>query len=668
MSKKTKRPYKEIREEFVYVDFEYYNSNERHPELVCAAVQLGNRTPTKHWLHKNDKAKFELSRLLGGCAPHYTMVAHGAAAEARCFQALGLRPTDFQWFCTMAEFRQMQNKNNKYLYGDMIKGGKIITSTPPPWPPKDGYTGYHERVGFDLISTVFSLTRARIDEDQKENMRDVILTGGPYDLCDIEKIMLYCAMDVTYLPSVVVEILQFWRENESLLPGNPRQLLRPFEEHDLPPCHHRLRGLFSACTGMFETEGIPLHAPTLENLQLNYPLIKEAHIAEINQAHPFFLRKLVKKKPQWVMAYKQFSDFIEARGLQSYWPKSAITKKYKMDEETLDDNREIKEIDVLRSGKKSLNQIQWYRPEAQEKLLGAIGSDSHIRGWFGPFGTQTGRNAPPAKTFPLAQSNWLRCLLRPPEGYSITALDYASQEFAVAAVLSGDQNMMEAYLSGDPYAFFAKLVGAMPKDGTKETHPEVRDLFKSTILGLQFRMGVQKLSRKLTHDTGRLVDEDEAREMLNYHQDAFPVYWNWLNVLETQYYLRKRPLATRDMWVLWRDNPSALSTTNFPVQGNAAAILRLAVILTVKKMVTTLASLHDAIYIMHKTNDTEPVELTKTAMQEAVRTTLRGKIDIRIDVKSHASHEVWVEKKGEAMYQKFRPYLESFGYSELLLD
>ena len=47
---------------------------------------------------------------------------------------------------------------------------------------------------------------------------------------------------------------------------------------------------------------------------------------------------------------------------------------------------------------------------------------------------------------------------------------YAQQELFIAAVLSNDPNMIEAYQSGDPYLAFAKLAGAVPADATKETH------------------------------------------------------------------------------------------------------------------------------------------------------------------------------------------------------
>ena len=45
-------------------------------------------------------------------------------------------------------------------------------------------------------------------------------------------------------------------------------------------------------------------------------------------------------------------------------------------------------------------------------------------------------------------------------------IDYCQQEFGIAAALSGDTAMKQAYRSGDPYLAFAKQVGAVPGDAT----------------------------------------------------------------------------------------------------------------------------------------------------------------------------------------------------------
>ena len=68
-------------------------------------------------------------------------------------------------------------------------------------------------------------------------------------------------------------------------------------------------------------------------------------------------------------------------------------------------------------------------------------------------------------------------------------VDWSQQEFGIAASLSGDEAMMDAYRSGDPYLAFGKQAGRIPADGTKQTHGAERDLFKACVLGVQYGMG-----------------------------------------------------------------------------------------------------------------------------------------------------------------------------------
>ena len=69
---------------------------------------------------------------------------------------------------------------------------------------------------------------------------------------------------------------------------------------------------------------------------------------------------------------------------------------------------------------------------------------------------------------------WVRGLIRPGPGTALAYVDYEQQEFGIAAALSGDPAMMDAYRSGDPYLAFARQAGAVPAEATKQTHRDVR--------------------------------------------------------------------------------------------------------------------------------------------------------------------------------------------------
>jgi hypothetical protein len=65
----------------------------------------------------------------------------------------------------------------------------------------------------------------------------------------------------------------------------------------------------------------------------------------------------------------------------------------------------------------------------------------------------------------------------------------------IAAALSGDAALLEAYRSGDIYLAFAKQAGLAPPEATKATHKAVRDACKGVVLGTLYGMGEETLAR-----------------------------------------------------------------------------------------------------------------------------------------------------------------------------
>ena len=57
-----------------------------------------------------------------------------------------------------------------------------------------------------------------------------------------------------------------------------------------------------------------------------------------------------------------------------------------------------------------------------------------------------GETSPATVNLFFGPAKWLRGLIKPPEGYGISYLDWGGQEFGTAAALSQDKNMREAYL------------------------------------------------------------------------------------------------------------------------------------------------------------------------------------------------------------------------------
>src|SRR5262249_31477835 len=108
---------------------------------------------------------------------------------------------------------------------------------------------------------------------------------------------------------------------------------------------------------------------------------------------------------------------------------------------------------------------------SQLRLNGlAGGGGGRNRLLLSAFAARTGRTQPSNPRFIFGPSTWLRSLIRPGPGRAVAYVDWSAQELGIAAALSGDGAMQEAYLSGDPYLWLARRVGAVPPDATKKTH------------------------------------------------------------------------------------------------------------------------------------------------------------------------------------------------------
>src|SRR5262249_15773583 len=115
----------------------------------------------------------------------------------------------------------------------------------------------------------------------------------------------------------------------------------------------------------------------------------------------------------------------------------------------------------------------------------------------------------------------LRSLIKPAPGYAVAYLDYEQQEFGIAAFLSSDTNMMNAYRSGDAYLAFARQAGAIPSDATEEQRDQIRGLFKTCALGTNYGMGAWTLSDRIGGSLSK------ARELLRLSRELYPHYWRW---------------------------------------------------------------------------------------------------------------------------------------------
>lgn len=119
-----------------------------------------------------------------------------------------------------------------------------------------------------------------------------------------------------------------------------------------------------------------------------------------------------------------------------------------------------------------------------------------------------------------------KCFVAPP-GRLLIPVDYSQVELRMAAELSGDRNMIDAFLSGlDLHRATAALMfGKEPDTVTKDE----RIAAKCVNFGILFGIGAGKLSEQITNTPGALpCSQREARKYLAMYGKAYPRLMAWL--------------------------------------------------------------------------------------------------------------------------------------------
>jgi DNA polymerase-1 len=282
----------------------------------------------------------------------------------------------------------------------------------------------------------------------------------------------------------------------------------------------------------------------------------------------------------------------------------------------------------------------------------AVGRDARNRTMLSAFRARTGRNQPSNTKFIFGPSVWLRGLIQPPPGYGIAYIDWGQQEFGIAAALSGDPLMMEAYRSGDPYLAFAKQAGAAPVDATKRTHKAVRDQFKSTVLAVQYGMGAEALAQRIGQPPIR------ARELLRLHRETYRVFWRWSDAAVDHAML----MGGLHTVFGWRVQVPAVanerSLRNFPMQANGAEMLRLACCLATERGIEACAPVHDAMLICAPLDRLDAdIGRMQDAMREASQIVLNG-FELGTDAMVVRHPDRYMDERGTLMWNRVMALLD----------
>jgi DNA polymerase-1 len=484
-----------------------------------------------------------------------------------------------------------------------------------------------------LLEALHHFQIAGIDPTAKEYMRKRILEGPPNTLTEKADILDYCETDVIALDALLPRLLQ-------TILGN---------EKGLQQAVHRGRTMVAAAR--MEQTGTPIDVPLFAHTRSRWDDIKKALIADVDGDWHVF--------EDGHFRGEHFEKMLEREGWG--WPRHGKSGRYDLSSDTFRDMVRIyPKVQRLRELLDELARMRLF------KLT--IGADGRNRTMLSAYRAATSRFQPSNSKNIWGGSMWLRGFIMAPEGHGVAYPDLSQAEIGIAAALSGDRRMMDAYYDKqDPYISFAIQAGLAPAGATKETHPVQRHACKRTVLGIGYGMGEVSLADYLGLDPdGKPYTVLFARTMLRAYNKTFHRFREWTqdNILTAQ---ARGYMQTRMGWTMnVRGNPddgdrvNIRTLQNFPMQANCAEILRMATCYATENGIEICAPVHDAVLLCAPLDrlDADAAKM-QDCFKRASRLILPGGFELKSDAKTIQHPDRYMdEDRGAAMWNTVMGHID----------
>jgi hypothetical protein len=475
---------------------------------------------------------------------------------------------------------------------------------------RDRTNGLPTPAGSGLLGALAYFGLDHVGATEKKEMQTAIGDGTWIGKYSPEEILDYCETDVVALA-----------------------LLLQAMEAKIDVSRALLRGRYMAAAAAMEHFGVPIDMPMLDNLRDRWTGIQDQLIAAIDADYGVYDGRTFK--------HERFAGWLARNSIP--WPYLESGRLDLGDEAFRQQAKAYPLVAPLRELRSALSDLRL------NDL--AVGHDGRNRTLLSAFRAKTSRNQPSNSKYIFGPSVWLRGLIKPPPGYAVAYIDWSQQEFGIAAALSDDTAMQEAYRSGDPYLKFGKQAGTIPADGTKASHQSERELFKQCVLATQYGMEADALALRIGQPP--VV----ARDLLRRHRETYRIFWRWSDAAVDQAMLTGSLHTVFGWHVHVGEQPNPRSLRNFPMQANGAEMLRLACCFATERGVEVCAPVHDAILICAPFDRLEAdIAAARGAMAEASRVVLTG-FELITDVKKVCWPDRYMDPRGAVMWDRVEQLL-----------
>jgi DNA polymerase-1 len=464
-----------------------------------------------------------------------------------------------------------------------------------------------------------------MDVNYKTDMRDLIMEGGPWTADQQNGILEYCATDVVITAKLFA---QMWPK---------------IATDQLALSQALFRGRYTAAVARMEFAGTPIDTVLLTKLKSNWPELRLHLIKSVDRDYGVYEGSTFKQA--------KFDDWVSAQAIP--WPRTYLGK-LKLDEAT------FRQVSKSHSQVAALHELRITLAQMRTLKL-HVGTDGRNRTLLSPFASKTSRNQPSTTKFIFGNSAWLRSLIKPEEGFGLAYVDFSSQEIAIAAALSGDQKMWQAYNSGDPYLAFSVQAGLAPEGATKSSHKAIRNRCKQIMLGVGYGMGAEALALAAG------IHRVEANGLLNNHRMTYRVFWKWAEANQMRA-LMGVPLVTPLGWKLQLRNdpdPNDRSLLNWPMQSTGADIMRLAACMLTEADIEVCCPVHDAFLVRFSLADeADTIAQTTRLMVGASEVVMGDGYACRVDADIVRYPDLYMDERGEKMFSTITRLLDTLGTTE----
>lgn len=572
-------------ERILFIDFEYEDGGVagNNPHVVCLVVRdFKTGSVKRYWRNE----LFDMAVAPFDVGTETLVIAYFAPAEMQSFLTLSW-PRPENLIDLFPEFRLLTKGKNP-THGNGLVGALRYFSL-------DGFV-----------------------PAQKDEMRQIILSGGPWSQAQRAEILDYCQADVDALEPLLAEMLAhapwtFERLGQALM-----------------------RGRYMAAVGAMQHTGIPIDQPTYQRLQSNWARLTNELIRRTDIEYGVYV--------DGSFNGTLFEQYLVRQGIA--WPR-LDTGRLKLDRNTFSTmSKRHPQIRPLYELRKTLGELRL------NSL--AVGVDGRNRPMLSPFRSKTGRNQPSTSKFVFGPSKWFRGLIKPTEGTALAYLDWGSQEIAVAAALSEDELLWEAYASGDPYIAFAIQAGLAPEGATKASHTAIRDRCKQVVLGTNYGMSAFGVAEAAG------IHVLDARDLLQKHRETYRKFWKWADENRDRGLLGL-PLETCFGWRIQATEGVVKANTflNWPMQAHGAEMLRIACCLAVDRGIQLCAPIHDALLIEAPLDLIDAdVAALKQCMADASELVLgQGRV-CRVDAEIIRYPARYMDENGATMWEQVMKILD----------